>query len=43
MSSIGEECPRCGKDNWSIVDEDYLYKKICMECYEIICIKNKIL
>lgn len=41
MSSIGEECPRCGKDNWYIIDEDYLYKKSCKECPEIICIEKQ--
>lgn len=41
MSSIGEKCPRCGKDNWYIIDEDYLYKKSCKECPEIICIEKQ--
>lgn len=38
MNSIGEKCPKCGIDNWHIKDENRLYKKICMNCYEVICI-----
>lgn len=39
--SIGEPCPSCGEDKWQVIDETYLYKKICMNCFHIICIDKR--
>lgn len=38
--SIGKVC-KCGQDKWFTRDEEILYKMICMNCYEVICIDKR--
>lgn len=38
--SIGIKCEKCGQDQWIIIDENNLYKKLCTNCLNGIIIKK---
>lgn len=36
VTAIGKKCPKCGADEWFIIDETNIYKQFCNKCFNYI-------
>lgn len=41
IMQIGKKCCNCGADDWYVIDENYLYKETCTQCFSVSCIDKR--